>query len=187
MKTEIEIIKLCQQNDPIGQKALYDKFSRTVYGICLRYAKDEMNANDMLQDSFIKLFNKIDAYQFKGSFEGWLKRVAVNVCLDSLRKSKKNSIFIDDYTEKKLLVMDDEDALQRLSAQEITDQIQKLPDGYRAVFNLFAIEGYGHKEIAEMLDISESTSKTQYRKARRRLQEMLLNINFNSSTRERAV
>lgn len=187
MKTEREIIELCQKQNSIGQRDLYDKYSGVVFGICKRYAKDEMTANDMLQDSFIKVFKNIENYEFKGSFEGWVKRVTVNVCLDTLRKLKKNSIFIDDYTDSSFVSVVEESALERMSAEEIINQIRKLPDGYRVVFNLFAVEGYNHKEIAEMLEISESTSKTQYRKARLRLQEILTNLNFKTSPRERAV
>ena len=170
--TEDELIAACLKNNQRAQKALFDKYSGKLMGVCLRYAADRDEAQDMLQDGFVKIFQKLDTYTGEGSFGGWVHRLIVNTCLDALRKNKAMGFSVE--IEKAEFQMDGvEDALSRLRTQDLLMLVQQLPDGYRVVFNMFAIEGYGHAEIAESLGISENTSKSQYRKAKIKLQEEL--------------
>jgi RNA polymerase sigma-70 factor (ECF subfamily) len=146
-------------------------------GICLRYAKNKSEAEDILLMGFTRIFQKIDSYSASGSFEGWLRRIVINVAIDNFRKNKKNYYFetIEDTTFNSEYADYIPDSF---AMEDILKTVQSLPNGYRIVFNLFAIEGYSHKEIAELLGFSESTSKTQYLKARKKLQTMLAKYHF---------
>ncbi|MAC96252.1 MAG: RNA polymerase subunit sigma-24 [Flavobacteriales bacterium] len=168
---EKKLIQACIKEDKSAQKALYDLFSAKMYFVCLRYARHEAEAQDILQDAFIKVFDKLDSFRFNGSFEGWVRRIMVNTALNYCRKStyKYENIGIEDYQDKVV----NSKAISRLSEQELLGIIQQLPDGYRMVFNLYIIEGYSHKEIAEMLSISENTSRSQLAKARKWVQNVL--------------
>jgi len=168
---EKKLIQACIKEDKSAQKALYDLFSAKMYFVCLRYARHEAEAQDILQDAFIKVFDKLDSFRFNGSFEGWVRRIMVNTALNYCRKStyKYENIGIEDYQDKVV----NSKAISRLSEQELLGIIQQLPDGYRMVFNLYIIEGYSHKEIAEMLSISENTSRSQLAKARKWMQNVL--------------
>lgn len=170
--TDEQLIHGCIKGKPDCQKALYEKYNGKLMGICLRYAKDEHEAHDMLQDGFIKIFNKLESYNGKGSLAAWLCRLVVNNCLDHLRKTKNQRKHVevdlaDTYENASHEIM------SKLSAQDILGYIQELPQGYRTVFNMFAIEGYSHKEIGQELGITENTSKSQYRKARLQLMHMI--------------
>lgn len=168
---EKKLIQACIKEDKGAQKALYDLFSAKMYFVCLRYARHEAEAQDILQDGFIKVFDKLDSFRFNGSFEGWIRRIMVNTALNNCRKStyKYENIGIEDYQDKVV----NSKAISRLSEQELLSVIQQLPDGYRMVFNLYIIEGYSHKEIADMLAISENTSRSQLAKARKWMQNVL--------------
>ena len=172
---EQELIQGCIAARPKAQKALFDIYAPKLYVVCLRYLKDQMRAQDVLQDTFVKIFAHIGNYKSEGAFEGWLKRIAVNTCLDQLRKDKKllTDVSLDDISHK--LAHQDYSA-EKLMADDLLKLVQALPDGYRTVFNLFAIEGFSHQEIAQQLSISESTSKTQYLRARAYLKERIENI-----------
>ncbi len=172
---EQELIQGCVAARPKAQKALFDIYAPKLYVVCLRYLKDQMRAQDILQDTFVKIFANIGHYKSEGSFEGWLKRIAVNTCLDQLRKDKKllMDVSIDDVSHK---LSTDSFSAEKLMADDLLKLIQALPEGYRTVFNLFAIEGYSHQEIAQQLGISESTSKTQYLRARAYLKDRIENI-----------
>jgi RNA polymerase sigma factor (sigma-70 family) len=172
---EQELIQGCIAARPKAQKALFDIYAPKLYVVCLRYLKDQMRAQDVLQDTFVKIFAHIGNYKSEGAFEGWLKRIAVNTCLDQLRKDKKllTDVPLDDVSHK--LAHQDFSA-EKLMADDLLKLVQALPDGYRTVFNLFAIEGISHQEIAQQLGISESTSKTQYLRARAYLKERIENI-----------
>lgn len=170
--TEENLIKECASGNVLAQKAFYEKFAGKMMGVCLRYARNSDEAEDVLQDAFIKIFNKIPEYVKKGSLEGWVRRIVVNTALDSYRKNKKHQKDIEagsvDYLlEQKSFIVEE------LNAQDLLIIINNLPDGYRMVFNLFAIEGYSHKEIAERLGITESTSKSQYSRAKKVLRDIL--------------
>lgn len=172
---EQELIQGCIAARPKAQKALFDIYAPKLYVVCLRYLKDQMRAQDVLQDSFVKIFANISNYKSEGAFEGWLKRIAVNTCLDQLRKDKKllTDISIDDVSYQ---LATQSTSAEKLMADDLLKLVQALPDGYRTVFNLFAIEGFSHQEIAQQLGISESTSKTQYLRARAYLKERIENI-----------
>jgi RNA polymerase sigma factor (sigma-70 family) len=172
---EQELIQGCIAARPKAQKALFDIYAPKLYVVCLRYLKDQMRAQDVLQDTFVKIFANISNYKSEGAFEGWLKRITVNTCLDQLRKDKKllTDISIEDVSYQ---LATQSTSAEKLMADDLLKLVKALPDGYRTVFNLFAIEGFSHQEIAQQLGISESTSKTQYLRARAYLKERIENI-----------
>ncbi len=174
--TEKELIRRCKKKNAKAQKLLYYKYHGSLLGICMRYAKSKAEAEDILQMAMMKIFKNIGSYSGKGSFEGWMKRITVNMAVDNFRKSIKHYYHdsIDDTDEK---VLSADLIADNLEVKDILKTIQLLPDGYRVVFNLYAMEGYSHKEIAEKLGITESTSKTQLLKARRKLRKLLLSLN----------
>ena len=163
--TDDEIVAGCLKGDSKAQRTLYDTYSRKMMGICMRYAGDHDEAQDILQDGFIKVFNKLGSYKGSGAFGGWIARTMVNTALDHIRRNKQNKQALD-IEEAEYLVPIDGTTLSTLGTKELMRLIQALPTGYRTVFNMFAIEGYSHKEIADELHISENTSKSQFRKAK---------------------
>ncbi len=170
---ELQIIAGCKEQKREAQKMLYENYARKMYSICLRYSSDADSAQDLLQDGFMKVFANIDSFQDRGSFEGWLKRIFINLALENLRK-KKSIIQTSDDVQDLPDVVDDsteEDAMYKISENELLKMVQELPRGYSTVFNLYAIEDYSHKEIADMMGISEGTSRSQYVRARQILQE----------------
>lgn len=169
---ELQIIAGCKEQKREAQKVLYEKYARVMYGICLRYSSDMDTAQDLLQDGFMKVFASIESFQNKGSFEGWIKRIFINHALEDLRK-KKSFIHMSEDIEDLPDMVDDtteEEQMYQISEDELLKMIQELPRGYSAVFNLYAIEDYSHKEISEILGISEGTSRSQYVRARQLLQ-----------------
>jgi RNA polymerase sigma factor (sigma-70 family) len=176
MQSVEQIIKKCIKNDRKAQRKLYDRYASVLLGICYRYMHDKQAAEDVLQEAFVKIFKNLKQYEGKGSFEGWLKRIAVNTSISHIRKNKKHD-FNQDITEiqeSKLSDYSTEDA--EFTHDELLKVIQALPLGYRTIFNMFAIEGYKHREIAEMLEIDISTSKSQFSRARKLIQEKLEEI-----------
>jgi RNA polymerase sigma-70 factor (ECF subfamily) len=170
--TENEIIAGCLKKNAISQHLLFTKYSRKLMTVCSRYAGTSPEAEDMLQDSFIKIFSSIHQYRSEGSFEGWLRRITVTTCLRKLQKTK---IRYDDLST--LEALGDAvhpDVISALAEKELVGLIRNLPDGYRIVFNLSVIEGYSHDEIATMLGIQPATSRSQLMKARKQLQKQLL-------------
>ncbi|MGL4411993.1 MAG: RNA polymerase sigma factor [Bacteroidales bacterium] len=173
---EQELIEAVRRNDRAAQRQLYDRFSPKMYSICLRYMENRDDAADMLQEGFIKVFTSIERFSNLGSFEGWMRRIFVNVCLENIRQTNilrqgvpiEESEVIEDY---------DHSVLDRMSADELMVLISEMPPGFRTIFNLFAIEGYSHKEIAEMLGIAEASSRSQFTRAKRYLQERVKRIN----------
>ena len=155
--TDIELIEACLKENPSAQRFLYDKFSSKLYGICLRYSKNDEEAQDILQDSFVKIFTKLHTYQFTGSFEGWLKRITTNTSIEYYRK-KIDTEEVDDIKFNPYLSVDSDKSLE---VEELLKMIQELPEGYRMIFNMYAIDGFTHGEIAEKLGISAGTSKSQ--------------------------
>lgn len=170
--TEKQLIKRCQQNDPIAQQKLYESYAPKMFGICCRYAIDRDTAQDMLHDGFITVFAKIGTFRDEGSFEGWLRRVFVNTALGHLRKhtALDNADHVDTV---KTFDNSEISVVESMEARDIISYISQLPDGYRAVLNMFAVEGYSHKEIAETLGISEGTSRSQYARAKNYLHRLL--------------
>ncbi len=159
------LIRGCQENKPSAQKQLYDMFAGKMFGICLRYCKSHSYAEDILQEGFVKVFRNISTYAFRGSFEGWMYRIFINTALEKLRK-KSFEMPIDELYEFENGYFDNNDVHDDLSAQELLSMIQELPSQYRTVFNLYAIDGYSHKDISEYLNISEGTSKSNLSRAR---------------------
>lgn len=170
--TDEELVSGCLKKNPLAQKHLWERFSRKMMGVCLRYSNDKDDAEDILQVGFIKVFENIESFKGSGSLEGWVRRIMVNTALNHYRQNKQSRESLDievvDY-----MVEGDNQVSDRLDAKELMRMIQRLPPGFRSVFNLFAIEGYSHKEIASMLEISEGTSKSQYARARAFLQRMI--------------
>jgi RNA polymerase sigma-70 factor (ECF subfamily) len=176
MFNEQQILEGCLKNDRRAQKALYDKYSSKFLGMCLRYAKDRQEAEDTLQEGFLKIYGRISQFSGLGSFEGWMKRIIINTAITNYRQNLKHyyQSQIDDIYETDI----EESTLDSdYTLEELLKTIQQLPPGYRMIFNMFAIEGFQHKEIAEMLDIDVTTSKSQYSRARRLLQTKLLELN----------
>jgi RNA polymerase sigma-70 factor (ECF subfamily) len=172
--SEEEIIKGCQNGKQKCQKLVYDQHSKLVMGIALRFAKNENDAYDIFQDSFLKVFLYIQNFKFLGSFEGWVRKIAVTTAISWYRKQvadRKNGLeveLVEDYPEVTI-----EDGID-ISMDELLLLVNELPDGYRMVFNLFAIDGYKHEEIADMLNITEGTSRSQYFKAKHTLQKKII-------------
>lgn len=164
-----KIIKGCKKNRPDAQKALYERFSRKMFGVCLQYSKDYTEAEDVLQDGFVKVFTKISQFNFNGSFEGWVRRIMVNCALERYRKqSLLYSVSdIQDYDYK--LAYDD--VMGEISSKELLGLVQELSPQYKMVFNLYAIEGFSHQEIGKKLNISVGTSKSNLSRARVILQD----------------
>lgn len=174
---EQQIIAGCREQRHEAQKMLYEKYARTMYGICLRYCSDADAAKDLLQDGFIKVFANVNSFQEKGSFEGWLKRIFINLALENIRRQKniiQNSDNIQDIPDV-VDISTEEDEMYKISETVLLKMVQELPKGYSTVFNLYAIEDLAHKEIADMLGITESTSRSQYVRARQILQEKVKN------------
>ena len=168
MRDEQKLIEQCLSGDRRAEKQLYDTYSALFFGICLRYAEHREEAEDMLVTGFTRIFAKLSTYGMKGSFEGWMKRIMVNNAIDYTRNRQA----------KETLPLDEADAvpdngLQKLESKDILACIQRLSPTLRTIFNLHAIEGFPHKEIAEMLQMNESSERVYFFKAKKQLQEML--------------
>ena len=163
------------QGNTRAQKSIYDLLAPKMYAVCLRYMGSRDAAQDILQDGFVTLFSKLDTYSGEGSFEGWARRIFVNTALMSLRKNDalKNSV---DAEEARSLSDTSPTALQNIGYKDLLRLIGELPPGFRTVFNMYVLEGYSHKEIAEELGISEVTSRSQLQRARLALQEKIKNL-----------
>jgi len=191
MSNDSNLINRCKKGDRQAQQIIYEKYSSVMLAICIRYVKDRMLAEDIMQEGFMTIFAKVGQFKDKGSFEGWMKRIMINSSLKSLQISSKNNHFdIDEmndvslsnlqadeyevdinYTDPKSVIEN-----TNFSQDEILKVVSELPDGFRVVFNMYAIENYKHKEIAEILGISISTSKTQLIRARKNLQDKLFKL-----------
>lgn len=170
-----DLIEGCLLGNPVMQKKLYDKYAPKMYGICLRYAANTEDAKDILQDGFVKVFINLSKFKAAGSFEGWMRRIFVNTAIEHYRR--KNQLYTISENQEENIPNQDISALDELAAEDIIRLISELPNGYRTVFNLFAVEGYSHKEIATMMNITEGTSKSQYARAKAWLQEKIGNRN----------
>ena len=176
--TDENLVKGCLRKEPGAQRTLYEKYKVMLFRVCLRYAKDRLEAEDMLQEGFIKIFQDLPQYSGKGALGGWMRKVMVNIALQMLRKNKRLQATVElDHIANEYQTQ--EDVHDHLGAQALTRLIQQLPDGYRVVFNLYVVEGFSHQEIAEKLNITVSTSKSQLFKAKSRLRNMLENIIVN--------
>lgn len=174
---EHELIEGCRRQNRQAQQALYELYSGKMYALCCRYVKDKMEAEDVLVVAFTKIFERIHQYKGEGSFEGWIRRVMVNESLGFLRKNK--SMYVETDIEAAEREPNYEQLDSALEAEDLMKLIEGLPTGYRVVFNLYAIDGYSHQEIAEQLGINENTSKSQLSRARVLLQKRLLDLDID--------
>lgn len=172
--TDNELIRACLKNKRPAQQELFTRFSYMVKGICLRYSRDADEAEDLLQESFIRIFTKLDTFTDKGPLGAWIRKITVNTALEIYRKHstmQRHLTIVKAESDPNPKTSDS--AIEQLQLEDLLLKIQQLPNGYRTIFNLYAIEGYNHPEIAQMLDISEGTSKSQYSRARTLLREMI--------------
>lgn len=169
--TESDLINGCLKGDRRTQEELYRRFSPKMYAVCLRYAGNAEEAQDILQEGFIKVFKKLDSFRSEGSFEGWIRRIFVNTAIEHFRRKR----YLMPVTEKEENTIEGKylSVLDNLAAADIMALVQELSPGYRTVFNMYVIEGYSHKEIGDILGISEGTSKSQLSRAKVILQDMV--------------
>ena len=175
MRSDDKLIKDCLSGNKQAQYELYQRFSGVLFGICLRYARNRAEAEDLLQDAFIKIFSRLDSFGFKGSFEGWLRRLVVNLAINFRRDSLKQFFVSTEagLPDAEAAEESDSSDMTSIHRQKLLQMIESLPDGYRMVFNMYVFENLSHQQIAELLEISENTSKTQLMKARKRLRLMV--------------
>jgi RNA polymerase sigma factor (sigma-70 family) len=171
--TEEAILKGCLQNDPAAQKELYNRYSPKMLSVCYRFAHNREDAEDMLQEGFIKIFSQMHTFGNRGAFEGWVRRIIVHTCINILKKNKKFNESVDLIHATGAMIREDS-VPSIVQAKQIVECIRMLPIGYRTVLNLYAIEGYSHREIGDMLNIEESTSRSQYTRAKAMLEEILV-------------
>jgi len=179
-KQELQkIIEGCVNNKRKYQKKLFDLYYGKMLGVCMRYAKNPDEAKDMVQNGFIKVFKKLEVYNFTGSLEGWIRRIMVNTAIDQIRKNKRDPFQLNEEMQISNVEEDvpfeaqEAETETKINAEKAIKAISELSAGYRTVFNLFVIEGYSHKEIADYLGISEGTSKSNLAKAKQKLRQKL--------------
>lgn len=170
------LIAACKRGEPWACKEIYENYAPLMMSVCLRYVNDRETARDLLQEGFIKVYTKIHSFTGIGAFGGWMRRVFVTTALEYLRTTDALKLSVNMEDPGVSLSHWDESAIDRISTDELMACVAKLPSGYRTVFNLFAIEGYSHKEIAGILGISEITSRTQFIRARNALQKSVLSL-----------
>ena len=172
-----EIIEKCARDNRAAQEELFKLFYGKMMGVCMRYTKDRDRAQEVVQEGFIKVFDKLSEFDFKGSFEGWMRRIMVNASIDAIRKRNRQPFSTDEeYMFNDASVEQDDDSdemLTKLKAEYAMEAIQSLSPAYQTVFNLYVIENYSHKEIAEILGVSEGTSKSNLAKAKQNLRSIL--------------
>ena len=169
---DIQLIESCKKGDRVAQKVLYDRLAPRMFPVCIRYVGSRTLAEDILQDGFVTLFTRIDTYKGDGSFEGWARRIFVTTALMYLRK-KDALKMSDDLEAARGLKTEVTGQIENIGYKELMEIVMDLPTGFRTVFNMYAVEGYSHKEIADILGISEVTSRTQYSRARALLQSRI--------------
>lgn len=183
--TEEAILAGCLNNDQVAQRELYLKYSPKMLSVCYRFAHSREDAEDMLQEGFIKVYTQIHTFQSKGAFEGWIRRIMVHTCINHLKKNKKFNESMDLIHATGAQIRE-ESVPSIVQAKQVVECIRILPLGYRTVLNLYAIEGYSHKEIAEILEIEESTSRSQYTRAKQMLEDILVKKNIIQKSRAKA-
>jgi RNA polymerase sigma-70 factor (ECF subfamily) len=170
-----ELIHKCKKGNRQAQELLYRKYSRVLFGICLKYSRNKVEAEDNLHDSFMTIYEKIDQYKFKGSFEGWIKRITVNTVLQKYRKEEFLNV-VSENTEEET---EDDTPYGDIDLSTLLRYIQELPNKYRITFNMYVLDGYSHKEISEQLGTSPGTSKSNLARARMILKERIKKTNMN--------
>ena len=182
--TEELMLHGCLNNNASAQEALYGRFSPRMLGVCYRFARSKEDAEDMLQEGFIKVFTQMQQFRGQGALEGWIRKIIVHTCINILKKNKK---FLDsvDLIHAGGLYLNENNIPSILETKEVVESVRKLPMGYRTVLNLYAIEGFTHKEIAQMLDIEESTSRSQYTRAKAMLEDILISKKIIQKPKEK--
>ncbi len=177
MNRDLKLLKDCQKGKPKAQRMLYEKYKQEMINLCMRYADSRASAEDIFQDSFVKVFKNIQNVKEPGSLYFWIRKVVIHTAINHYHK-EKNRLFHEDINElNEQLKEEDQDIISQLNAEEVLRMVNELPDGYRIVFNLYVVDGFKHHEIADMLGVTESTSKTQLRKARLLLQKKIQTSN----------
>jgi RNA polymerase sigma factor (sigma-70 family) len=171
-----QLIQKCKKNDTQAQSELYKLFSGKLFALCLKYSRNHVEAEDNLQDAFMTIFKKMSQYEYKGSFEGWLKRITVNTALQRYRGKGVFNIVNENNIEDVIVEIEDENDID---LDFLLQSIQDLPDRYRLVFNLYVLDDYSHKEVAEMLNITTGTSKSNLARARMILKDKIINYKAN--------
>jgi RNA polymerase sigma factor (sigma-70 family) len=184
--TEETILQGCLRNESAAQKELYNRYSPKMLAVCYRFGHNREDAEDMLQEGFIKVFSQIHTFRNQGAFEGWVRRIIVHTCINNLKKNKKFNESVDIIHATSLQVRE-ESVPSIVQAKQVVECIRLLPLGYRTVLNLYAIEGYSHKEISLMLEIEESTSRSQYTRAKQMLEDILIRKKILPKTKEKSV
>jgi RNA polymerase sigma-70 factor (ECF subfamily) len=181
--TEEIMLQGCLNNLATAQEALYNQFSPRMLGVCYRYARNREDAEDMLQEGFIKVYSQIHQFRGSGALEGWIRRIIVHTCINVIKRNKKFSDSVD-LIHASSIQINENNIPSMLQAKQVVECIRLLPIGYRTVLNLYAIEGFSHKEIGAILDIEESTSRSQYTRARALLEDILLKKKILQKPRE---
>src|SRR6476660_7243773 len=182
--TEEQMLAGSIKNNPAAQEALYNRFSPRMLGVCYRFAKNREDAEDMLQEGFIKVFTQLHQYRGDGALEGWIRRIVVHTCINVLKKNKKFADSVD-IIHASSIHLNESNIHSILQAKQVVESIRLLPMGYRTVLNLYAIEGFSHKEIAAILDIEESTSRSQYTRAKAMLEDILIRKKIMQKPKQR--
>lgn len=182
--TEEAILQGCLRKNATAQKELYERYSPKMLSVCYRYGHSREDAEDMLQEGFIKVFSMIHTFENRGSLEGWIRRIIIHTCINILKKNKRFNESVDIIHATGVQVRE-ESIPSIIQAKEVIESIRLLPVGYRTVLNLYAIEGYSHREIAVMLDIEESTSRSQYTRAKAMLEDILVRKKILHKPKER--
>src|SRR5688572_29714132 len=175
--TEEAILQGCIKNNDTAQRELYNRYSPKMLAVCYRFAHNREDAEDMLQEGFIKVFSQIHTFENRGAFEGWVRRIVVHTCINILKKNKKFADSVDIIHAKTVHIREDM-IPSIMQAKQVVECIRLLPLGYRTVLNLYAIEGFSHREIGHLLDIEESTSRSQYTRAKAMLEDILVKRNI---------
>lgn len=181
--TEELMVQGCLENLAAAQEFLYNRFSPRMLGVCYRFARNREDAEDMMQEGFIKVFSQIHQFKGQGALEGWIRRIIVHTCINVLKKNKKFTDSVDIFHASSMY-LNENNIPSILQAKQVVECIRLLPVGYKTVLNLYAIEGYSHKEIASILDIEESTSRSQYTRAKSMLEDILLKKKIIQQPRE---
>ena len=181
MKDERTLVEGCQNKNRTAQKTLYERFAGRMFAVCQRYTRSRFEAEDVLQEAFVKVFTQIHTFRYDCPLEAWIKKIMINTAISYLRKEKAylDQADVDDYTDA---VSEGETTLSDMEYKQLLGLVRELPTGCQSVFNLYAIEGYQHNEIAQILGISEGTSKSQYARAKQLLQIKILETNNTNSS-----
>ncbi|HXL57684.1 MAG TPA: sigma-70 family RNA polymerase sigma factor [Chitinophagaceae bacterium] len=184
--TEEVMLHGCLNKLPAAQESLYNRFSPRMLGVCYRFARNREDAEDMLQEGFIKVFTQMHQFRNQGALEGWIRRIIVHTCINNIKKNKKFADSVD-LIHANSIYLNENNIPAILQAKQVVESIRLLPLGYRTVLNLYAIEGFSHKEIAAILDIEESTSRSQYTRAKAMLEDILIKKKIMHKPKQRIV